>query len=62
MVKYGVKQSMSTVSKLGNGIQTPVDSEDYFICRLCRTLVKTDEMMRHMKRCHIIQTDTEWSE
>ena len=34
MVKYGVKQSMSTVSKLRMGIQSPVDSGDYFICRL----------------------------
>jgi hypothetical protein len=34
MVKYGVKQSMSTVSKLHMGMQSPADSEDYFICRL----------------------------
>ncbi len=25
---------MSTVIKLGTGIQSPADSEDYFICRL----------------------------
>lgn len=43
---------MSTVSKLGTGIQSPADSEDYFICRLCRTLVNTDEMVRHFRTCH----------
>jgi hypothetical protein len=58
MVKYGVKQSMSTVSKLRMGIQSPADSEDYFICRL-RTLVDTNEMVKHLKTCHIIQTDAE---
>ncbi|HEY7570178.1 MAG TPA: hypothetical protein VH796_02295 [Nitrososphaeraceae archaeon] len=50
---------MSTVSKLGTGIQSPTNSEDYFICRLCLTLVPTDEMVRHLMACHIIQTDTE---
>jgi hypothetical protein len=59
MVKYGVKQSMSTVSKLRMGIQSPADSEDYFICRLCRTLVDTNEMVKHLKSCYIIQTDAE---
>jgi hypothetical protein len=51
--------NMSTVIKLGTGIQSPADSEDYFICRLCRTLVNTDEMVRHLRTCHIIQTDAE---
>ena len=51
--------SMITVSKLGTGIQSPADSEDYFICRLCRTLVNTNEMVRHLRTCHIIQTDSE---
>ncbi|HEY7081859.1 MAG TPA: hypothetical protein VH500_19370 [Nitrososphaeraceae archaeon] len=50
---------MSTVSKSGMGIQSSTNSEDYFICRLCLTLVPTDEMVRHLRTCHIIQTDIE---
>ena len=34
---------MSTISKLGTGIQSPADSEDYFICKLCFRLVGTAE-------------------
>ena len=48
---------MTTVSRLG--IQSLVDSEDYLVCRLCLTLVPTDEMIRHLRTYHIIQTDVE---
>jgi len=50
---------MNTISKLRTGIQLPADSGDYFICRFCRTLVNTNEMVKHLKTCHIIQTDDE---
>ena len=59
MVKYGVKQSMSTVSKLGTGIQSPADSEDYFVCKLCFRLVGTEDMVRHLKTCRILPVDVE---
>jgi len=51
--------NMSTVSKLRTGIRSPADRGDYFICRFCRTLVNTNEMVKHLKTCHIIQTDAE---
>ena len=51
--------SMSTASKLCTGIQSPADVEDYFICRVCRTLVNTDEMVRHLKTCPYFRVDLE---
>ena len=50
---------MSTVSKLGTGIQCPADSEDYFVCKLCFRLVGTDDMVRHLKTCRILPVDVE---
>ena len=50
---------MSTVIKLGTGIQSPADSEDYFVCKLCFRLVGTEDMVRHLKTCRILQVDVE---
>ena len=45
IVKDGSEaNNMSTVSKLGTGIQSPTDSEDYFVCKLC---LKIDRNRRY---------------
>jgi hypothetical protein len=49
--------SMTMISK--TGIHSPTDQQDYFICRLCRSVVKTDQMLEHIRICHNIATDTE---
>lgn len=59
VVKHGVKQILSTVSKLGTGILSQADSEDYFVCKLCFRLVETEDMVRHLKTCRILPVDFE---
>jgi hypothetical protein len=49
--------SMTMISK--TGIHSPTDQQDYFICRLCRSVVKTDQMLEHIRICRNIATDTE---
>ncbi|HEY7080542.1 MAG TPA: hypothetical protein VH500_12630 [Nitrososphaeraceae archaeon] len=50
---------MSTISKLGTGIQSPADSEDYFVCKLCFRLIETEEMVLHLKTCRILPVEVE---
>jgi hypothetical protein len=50
---------MSILSKLGTGIQSPADSEDYFVCKLCFRVVETEDMVQHLKTCRILPVDVE---
>ena len=50
---------MRTISKLGTGIQSPEDSEDYFVCKLCFRLVETEDIVLHLKTCRILSVDVE---
>jgi hypothetical protein len=49
--------SRTMISK--TGIHSPTDQQDYFICRVCRSVVKIDQMLEHIRICRNIATDTE---
>ena len=62
--RNGAMNSMTTISKSGTGIQSPVDQVDYTQCKICCALVTNRRARKpcgNSPRCRAGSTGWEWN-